>query len=126
MTDAMQQMFAYGTATPPHCRDREETGVIRPGAHVRIVGLESRSDLNGTNGVVLDYSYQKARWAVRMQHEAVRVKPSNLRGWMDMFIGRTTQRPVQTVARALPTGAGLGRPPPATHARTHTHTTHAR
>ena len=60
-------MFAYGTATPPHCRDREETGVIRPGAHVRIVGLESRSDLNGTNGVVLDYSYQKARWAVQME-----------------------------------------------------------
>ena len=59
MTDGLQQMFAYGTATPPHCRDREETGVIRPGAHVRIVGLESRSDLNGTNGVVLDYSYQK-------------------------------------------------------------------
>ena len=79
MTDAMQQMFAYGTATPPHCRDREETGVIRPGAHVRIVGLESRSDLNGTNGVVLDYSYQKARWAVQTEREAVRVKPSNLR-----------------------------------------------
>ena len=79
MTDGLQQMFAYGTATPPHCRDREETGVIRPGAHVRIVGLESRSDLNGTNGVVLDYSYQKARWAVQTKREAVRVKPDNLR-----------------------------------------------
>ena len=79
MTDAMQQMFVYGTTTPPHCRDREETGVIRPGAHVRIVGLESRSDLNGTNGVVLDYSYQKARWAVQTEREAVMVKPDNLR-----------------------------------------------
>ena len=79
MTDGLQQMFAYGTATPPHCRDREETGVIRPGAHVRIVGLESRSDLNGTNGVVLDYSYQKARWAVQTEREAVWVKPANLR-----------------------------------------------
>ena len=53
--------------------------MIRAGAHVRIVGLESRSDLNGTNGVVLDYSYQKARWAVQTEREAVRVKPHDLR-----------------------------------------------
>ena len=72
-------MYAYGTTTPPHCRDREEIGVIRPGAHVRIVGLESRVDLNGTNGVVLNYSYEKARWAVQTTREAVRVKPSNIR-----------------------------------------------
>lgn len=79
MAEGIQEMYAYGTTTPPHCRDREETGVIRPGAHVRIVGLESRVDLNGTNGVVLNYSYDKARWAVQTTQEAVRVKPSNIR-----------------------------------------------
>lgn len=77
--EGFRQMYEYGTTTPPHCRDREETGVIRPGAHVRIVGLATRQDLNGAAGVVKDYSYAKGRWAVQTEATAVQVKPDNLR-----------------------------------------------
>ena len=78
--DALRQMFEYGIATPPHCRDREETGVIRPGAHVRVVGLSSRTDLNGCHSVVGDFDVEKLRWAVHTNTgEGVRVKPSNIR-----------------------------------------------
>ena len=77
--EGFRQMYEYGTTTPPHCRDREETGVIRPGAHVRIVGLATRQDLNGAAGVVKDYSYAKGRWAVQTAKASVQVKPDNLR-----------------------------------------------
>jgi len=79
--NALQQMFEYGIATPLHCRDREETGVIRPGAHARVVGLSSRTDLNGCHGVVGSFDIAKLRWAVHMMDtgEGVRVKPSNIR-----------------------------------------------
>ena len=78
---ALHQMFAYGTATPPHCRDREETGVIRPNAHVRVVGLQSRSDLNGCSAVIAgDYNVQRERWPVTFDSgESVMIKPSNIR-----------------------------------------------
>ena len=78
---ALHQMFAYGTATPPHCRDREETGVIRPNAHVRVVGLQSRSDLNGCSAVIAgDYNVQRERWPATFgSGESVMIKPSNIR-----------------------------------------------
>lgn len=82
MTDAaLAQMFAYGTATPPHCRDREETGVIRPNAHVRVVGLQSRGDLNGCSAVIAgDYHVQRERWPVTFDSgESVMIKASNIR-----------------------------------------------
>lgn len=69
------------TKTPPHCRDREETGVIRPTAHVRVVGLQNRSDLNGRCAVIAgDYHLQKERWPVQVDSgESVMVKSSNIR-----------------------------------------------
>ena len=80
MADGVQQMYEYGIATPPHCRDREETGVIRPGAHARIVGLSSRQELNGTPAVIGVYDIDKGRWAVLTEaDESIRVKPSNIR-----------------------------------------------
>lgn len=73
-------MFENDTATPPHCRDRDETGVIRPSAHVHVVGLQSRNDLNGCSAVVVgDYAVQRGRWPVRFgSGEQVMVKPSNI------------------------------------------------
>ena len=78
---ALRQMFAYGSATPPHCRDREEIGVIRPRAHVRVVGLQSRDDLNGCSAVIAgDYNVQRERWPVTFDSgESVMIKPSNIR-----------------------------------------------
>ena len=78
--DGLRQMYEYGTATPPHCRDREETGVIRPNAHVRVVGLQSRSDLNGCSAVIAgDYNVQRERWPATFDSgESVMIKPSNI------------------------------------------------
>jgi hypothetical protein len=79
--EGLRKMFDYGMRTPPHCRDREDTGVIRPGARVRLVGLSARGDLNGEHAEVKNsYDVAKGRWAVRLASgECVRVKPSNIR-----------------------------------------------
>ena len=80
MADGVRQMYEYGIATPPHCRDREETGVIRPGARAHIVGLSSRQELNGTPAVIGVYDTDKGRWAVQTEGgERIRVKASNIR-----------------------------------------------
>ena len=68
----------YGTATPPHCRDREEKGCVRPGASVHLAGLAKRTDLNGQGGVVAEYKLKKERWAVEVGGESVLVRPKNL------------------------------------------------
>ena len=81
MSDALQEMYDYGTMTPPHCRDREESGCIRPRAHVTLVGLKSRGDLNGCGAVVGSaYSTAKDRWPVELDSgESILVKPENIR-----------------------------------------------
>ena len=81
--DAMNasKMANYGTRVPPHCRDRDEEGVIRPGCHVNIKGLQGRTDLNGKMGIVGHYfDAEKLRWAVEMADtgEGVKVRPSNI------------------------------------------------
>ena len=76
-----REMYEYGVRTPLHCRDREETGCIRDGASVRIVGLSRRQDLNMAECVVQRYIAAKERWAVTHTEtgESVLVRPSNLR-----------------------------------------------
>ena len=81
--DAMDasKIANYGTRVPPHCRDRDEEGVIRPGCHVNIKGLQGRTDLNGKMGIVGHYfDAEKLRWAVEMADtgEGVKVRPSNI------------------------------------------------
>lgn len=93
-------MFDYGCRTPPHCRDREETGCIRPTAHVKIVGYEDDHgvDCSSLDAIVLDYNASAGRWRVKWQmpdeaglpeefrrqqqlppQDTIAVPPSNLR-----------------------------------------------
>ena len=60
-------------------RAMEADGEIGAGARVRIAGLVSRADLNGTEATVLHYVEEAGRWAVRCDGgELVRAKPANL------------------------------------------------
>ena len=80
--DGMKAMYDYWVNTPPHCRDREESGVIRPRAAVTIVGLKSRSDLNGSEALVGSaYSTAKGRWPVTLVEggKCMLVESENLR-----------------------------------------------
>jgi len=79
--DGMKAMYDYWVNTPPHCRDRDESGVIRPRAAVTLVGLKSRSDLNGSEALVGSaYSTAKGRWPVTLVEggKCMLVEPEHL------------------------------------------------
>ena len=74
-----RQLYEYGIRTPQHCRDREETGCIRPAAHARVVAFHD--DVNGQEVVVEEYIEHEERWAVCLvgSDDSFLVKPSQLR-----------------------------------------------
>ena len=54
--------------------------MIRPGAHVKLVGLRAREDMNGEDAVVQKFMLSKQRWAVKVStEETLAVKPENIR-----------------------------------------------
>ena len=80
MGNGVGAQYVYGVRTPPHCRDSDETGVIRPNAVVEIVGLRARSDLNGQTARVERYSLDAGRWEVHLDTgPGIRCKPGNMR-----------------------------------------------
>ena len=80
MGNGVGAQYVYGVRTPPHCRDNDETGVIRPNAVVEIVGLRARSDLNGQTARVERYSLDAGRWEVHLDTgPGIRCKPGNMR-----------------------------------------------
>ena len=114
---ALHHMVHYCSVVPPHCRDREEKGVIRPNARVRVVGLQSRGDLNGCSAVIAgDYNVRRERWPVTFDSgESVLIKPSNIcvdavqpadvpsaESWLDAHVppGITFGLPPMPTARA--------------------------
>ena len=74
-----RQLYEYGIRTPQHCRDREETGCIRPAAHARVVAFHD--DVNGQEVVVEEYIEYEESWAVCLvgSDDSFLVKPSQLR-----------------------------------------------
>ena len=72
--------YEYTLRTPEFCRDREYTGVIRPGAHVHLVGLNAKLALNGTKAVIQSFDHDAHRWTVLVHSSSsVQVRPENIR-----------------------------------------------
>ena len=55
-----------------------EGGVVTVGGRVRIDGLKSSPELNGTEGVATEWHEDTGRWTVKLATETVRVKPANV------------------------------------------------
>lgn len=52
---------------------------LKPGKKVNLFGLQKRRDLNGQQGVLLEYNHDKGRWGVELQDgEKVCVKRQNI------------------------------------------------
>jgi len=54
-------------------------GSIAPGARVRVVGLQARTEVNGQLGQVVEWDEPEARWKVRMMDGSGKMfRPCNL------------------------------------------------
>ena len=53
-------------------------GVVTVGGRVRIDGLKSSPELNGTEGVATEWHEDTGRWTVKLATETVRVKTANV------------------------------------------------
>ena len=75
----LRELYEYGIRTPLHCRDREETGCIRPSAHARVVAF--CDDVNNEEVIITEYLEHEQRWAVRLKRngETLLLEPSQLR-----------------------------------------------
>ena len=63
------------------------------GQRVRLQGLTSRPELNGTTGSILGFHEEKERYAVALQSgEKIRLKPSNVQPTAHFEIMKTARR----------------------------------
>ena len=74
LADAIE--LAHQRAYPRH---EAVQGAVRGGMSVRLMGLQSRADLNGEVGIALRFSEASGRWLVRLKDgDGKQLKPDNL------------------------------------------------
>merc|ERR1719310_218496 len=72
--------MTQAASTTPVVGEAGDGGLV-VGARVRLEGLQTRPDLNGQTGILINFDEEKGKWAVKLDRKsegAKLFKPSNL------------------------------------------------